>query len=372
MGEPLKNQFDRSVPKAIAGQITRVWKDFPKARFLNDVFSDYDSLELMDRGRSIGGKLGRHLSADYPEALDILMRSIREPSAKHSLERGMAAFYYLPHTCFIAQYGLDHFEISMRAQHALTQLFSAEFSIRPFIEKYEGQSLQMLREWTTDPSEHVRRLVSEGTRPRLPWGSRLRRFQDNPAPVLELLDFLKDDSSLYVRRSVANNLNDIGKDNPDVLIKVAKRWMKGASENRRVLVAHSLRSLVKQGNPEALEILGFGDKVSVSVEDATVSPARVSPGGRVQVSFTMQSASRKTQTILVDLRIHFRKANGTATPKVFKLRKLDLPPRGSVTFRKSFSLKDLTTRKHYPGEHVVDILVNGSVEPIGVFYLSTR
>lgn len=372
MGEPLKNQFDRTVPRAIAGQIARVWKAFPRDKFLHDVLVDYDSLELMDRGRSIGDKLGRHLSAEYPAALDILMRSIREPQDEHNLKRGMSGFYYLPHTSFIAQYGLDHFEISMRAQHALTQLFSAEFSIRPFIEKYETESLEMLRVWATDPSEHVRRLVSEGTRPRLPWGSRLRSFQKNPAPVLKLLDLLKDDPSLYVRRSVANNLNDIGKDNPDTLIKTARRWTKGASSDRRLLVAHSLRSLVKQGNQEALEILGFGDRVSVSIEEATVSPARISIGGKVNISFAVRSKSRRTQTILVDLRVHFRKANGTTTPKVFKLRKLELPPGASVLFRKTLSVKDLTTRKHYPGEHVIDILINGSVKPVGVFYLRKK
>lgn len=370
MGEPLKNQFDRTVPRAIAAQIARVSKSFRPDKFLKDVLRGYDALELMDRGRAIGDVLGRHLPADYPAALDILMRSIREPHGGHHLKGGMAAFYYMPHTSFIAQYGLDHFDISMKAQRELTQLFSAEFSIRPFIERHEQRSLDLLRMWATDQSEHVRRLVSEGTRPRLPWGPRLRSFQKDPAPVIDLLELLKDDSSLYVRRSVANNLNDIGKDHPDVLIEVAKRWMKGASEERRLLVQHALRSLIKQGNNEALQILGFGEKATVAIERPKVTPRRVSKAGKVTVSFTIRSRSRRSQTILVDLRVHYRKANGTTTPRVFKLRKLDLPPGGTAMFRKTIALKDLTTRKHYAGKHLVDMLINGAVKPIGVFHLT--
>ena len=369
MGEPLKNQFDRTVPISIAGQIARISKNFRAKEFLADLFRNYDALELMDRGRAIGETLGRFLPSDYPAALDILMRSIREPQGKHNLRGGMSAFYYMPHTSFVAKYGLDHFDLSMRAQYELTQVFSAEFSIRPFIDKYEKESLDLLRTWAADPSHDVRRLVSEGTRPRLPWGSRLRSFQKNPKPVLDLIELLKDDDSLYVRRSVANNLNDIGKDHPDVLIKVAKRWMKGASEERRALVQHALRSLIKQGNQEALAILGFGETARVVVENASVSPRRVLKNGTVKISFSLLSTARSSQTVLVDLRIHYRKANGSSTPKVFKLKKLELAPKGTATFRKSLSLKDLTTRKHHAGEHVVEILVNGTIKPIGAFYL---
>jgi 3-methyladenine DNA glycosylase AlkC len=369
MGEPLKKQFDRAVPRAIAEQVSRVWGGFQAERFLADVLKGYDQLELMDRGRAIGNALSRHLPPEYPSALDVLLRSIREPHSGHKLRGGMAAFYYMPHTSFIASYGLDHFELSMKAQHELTQLFTAEFSIRPFIEKYEQKSLDLMRRWASDPSADVRRLVSEGTRPRLPWGTRLRSFQKNPAPVIALLEMLKDDESLYVRRSVANNLNDIGKDHPDVLVKTAKRWMKGATDERRALVRHALRSLVKQGNAEALAILGFVGSVDVVVEDVSVSPRRVPSGGRVAVSFTVRSQSRRRQRILVDFRIHFVKANGSSSPKVFKLKAVDLEAGDTASFRKSVTLGDLTTRKHYPGVHAVDVLVNGSVIPAGAFTL---
>ena len=166
----------------------------------------------------------------------------------------------MPHCFFVAEYGLDHFEPSMQAHYQLTQRFTAEFSIRPFLIKHTEATLARLRQWARDPNEHVRRLVSEGTRPRLPWASRLPAFQADPAPVLALLELLKDDPALYVRRSVANNLNDIGKDHPRVLMQTAQRWMRDATPERAWVVRHALRWAVKQGDPAALKVLGFGKK----------------------------------------------------------------------------------------------------------------
>jgi 3-methyladenine DNA glycosylase AlkC len=260
----------------------------------------------------------------------------------------------------------------MQAQHALTQRFTAEFSIRPFIERYERETLALLRTWARDPDVHVRRLVSEGTRPRLPWAGRLPRFQRDPSPVLALLELLKDDPELFVRRSVANNLNDIGKDHPDVLVDVARRWMENASPARQALVRHALRSLVKQGHPGALQVLGFGQRARIVIEDVAIVPARVASGGKVAVAFAVRSTARKVQRILVDFRVHFVKANGKPTPKVFKLRVVDLPPDGRLPLRKTVSLADLTTRRHYPGRHAVDVVVNGTVVPIGAFVLKSH
>ncbi len=369
MGEPLKSQFGERIPRSLARQITAAWPQFPEKDFLADALDGYEELELMDRGRFIARALARHLPPNYPEALEILMRSINELRPGDQVEGGMASFFFLPHTCFVAQSGIEHFDESMRAQHRLTQLFSAEFSIRPFIERYELKSLGLLRTWALDQNEHVRRLVSEGTRPRLPWGGRLRRFQQNPAPVITLLELLKDDPAIYVRRSVANNLNDIGKDHPDILIRIAKKWMKGASDERRALVRHALRSLVKQGNPGALELLGFGREARVAVEDVVIRPQRVPKGGKVTIMFGIRSTSRSAQRIIADMRVHFIKANGTTSPKVFKLKSVELAGGSRDTFRKTVTLADLTTRKHCPGRHTVDALVNGKVLPLGSFVL---
>ena len=370
MAEPLKNRFTLDVARRLAAMISGVWPSFDAAAFTGAVEEGFEALELMDRGRHIARILRRYLPDDYPQALDILMRSTGTRPARAEGDGGMASFFYLPHVCFVAEFGLDHFVVSMEAQHALTQRFTAEFSIRPFIERYERESMRLLRRWARDPDAHVRRLVSEGTRPRLPWASRLRRFQQDPTPVIELLELLRDDPELYVRRSVANNLNDIGKDHPDRLVSVAERWMADVAPERQALVRHALRSLVKQGHPGALKVLGFGRQADVRLEDVRISPARPAMGSKVVIAFAVRSQARRSQRVLVDFRVHFVKANGKSAPKVFKLKAADLEPGDVLSCRKTVSLADLTTRQHYVGRHDVDALVNGRIEPIGSFVLT--
>jgi 3-methyladenine DNA glycosylase AlkC len=282
----------------------------------------------------------------------------------------MAAFYFMPHLFYVAQHGLAHFEESMRAQYALTQLFTAEYSIRAFLEKHPQATLARLREWARDPSEHVRRLVSEGTRPRLPWAPRLRAFQQDPRPVIELLELLKDDPSLYVRRSVANNLNDIGKDHPQLLATLAKRWLKGASDERRWIVKHALRSAIKRADAGALGALGYGGKANVAVRAVRITPARPKIGGQVSIGFEIVNKGAKRQRVMADLVVHFVKARGTSA-KTFKLRMLDLAPGARETVSKKITLSQLTTRRHYPGRHRVEALLNGSARKLGVFVLRT-
>ena len=368
MAEPLKNFYGPDIPRAIARMIKAVHPAFDANAFLKDALAGYEALELMQRGRKIADALHVHLPADYPRSIEILLASIEQPAG---LTGGnpLASFLFLPHTLYVARGGLDHFEISMRAQHALTQRFTAEISIRPFIDLNQSLTLKTLRRWATDSSEHVRRLVSEGTRPRLPWAPRLRAFQRDPRPVLALLELLKDDSSLYVRRSVANNLNDIGKDHPDLLFATAERWMKNASEDRQWIIRHALRSAVKRGEQGALRVLGFGKAAKVTVKNTSVLPAQAQAGGKVSIAFEIVNATTRSQHLLVDLCVHFVKANGKTSAKVFKLRQIALAGRATESFSKHLSLKDLTTRKHYPGMHCVDAVINGRTTPLGKFVL---
>jgi 3-methyladenine DNA glycosylase AlkC len=370
VAEPLKNYLDERVPRAIAGQIIGVWPPFSGEPFLSDVLEGYHDLTLMDRGRHIARTLRRYLPESYPEALEILLRSVGDRPPRTEGNGGMASFLYLPHTQFVEEFGLDDFEGSMKALHVLTQRFTAEFSVRAFIERYEVQSLALLREWTQDPDPHVRRLVSEGTRPRLPWAARLRRFQKDPAPILPLLEQLRDDSEEFVRRSVANNLNDIGKDHPEVLLQTAKRWMSDANQERRALVRHALRTLVKQGNAQALEILGYGEAAAIEIREVKIGPDEVPKGHTVTIEFSVQSTSPRPQRLLVDLRVHYVKSNGSTSPKVFKLKTLDIPAGGTTSFKKRLSLADLTTRRHYAGRHRVEALINGTVETLGQFVVT--
>ncbi|MGH7552491.1 MAG: DNA alkylation repair protein, partial [Longimicrobiales bacterium] len=257
MAEPLKNFYGPEIPARIASMIFAVHPDFPSARFVSDARKGLEALELLPRGWHIAHALHRHLPADFETAAAIFEKSLGPPLTRTE-GNGMAPFLYLPHVFYVAQYGIDHLEASLDLQRELTRRFSAEYSIRVFLDRYPEQTLARLLVWARDPDVHVRRLVSEGTRPRLPWAPRLRAFENHSRPVLELLELLKDDPEPYVRRSVANHLNDIGKDNPELLLEICRRWSIDAPDERRSLIRHALRSAVKRGEAGALKILGYG------------------------------------------------------------------------------------------------------------------
>ncbi len=364
MAEPLKAQFGPEVVHRLSAEIGRVHARFDRKRFERDALHGFDLLELLDRGRHLGAMLHRHLPPEFGGAVDILLATLPR---ERSPAGGMASFFYLPHTEFVRQFGVPHFEDAMRALHSLTQCFTGEFAMRPFLVHHTAASLDRLDTWTRDPSEHVRRLVSESTRPRLPWAPRLREFQRDPSPVLALLEQLRDDPSLYVRRSVANNLNDIGKDHPSVLITTTRDWLTNAPAPRKWIVQHALRSAVKRGDADALALLGFGGAAQLSLIAADIAPASPRMGGRVTITCTLRNQTKRRQAVMVDLRVHFVKANGGTAPKVFKLSAVDLAPGESASLRKTVSLADLTTRAHYPGEHRVELQMNGAVTPLGDF-----
>jgi len=205
-----------------------------------------------------------------------------------------------------------------------------------------------------------------------PWPARLPAFQKNPAPVIELLELLKDDPALYVRRSVANNLNDIGKDHPELLAKTAKQWLKGASDERRWIVQHALRSAVKRGEAGALEVLGFGQSARVDIGNACITPKRVVMGEKVSIAFDVSNTSTKPQEVLVDFCIHYVKAGGKTSAKVFKLKVVRLAPHETVRLSKTVSTAEMTTRKHHAGLHRVEVLLNGQARALGKFDLMDR
>lgn len=367
VAEPLKNQFGPAIPAQIAGMIARVYPGFPSKPFLETALAGYEALELMPRAAQIARALKQHLPQSFPAAAEILLASLG-PKMDVEPSQGMASFRYLPHVIYVGEHGLDSFEDAMRLQYELTQRFTAEFSIRNFLIRHPEATLERLRQWTSDPSDHVRRLVSEGTRPRLPWARRLPTFQTDPSPVLSLLELLKDDESLYVRRSVANNLNDIGKDNPEVLAATARRWLVDADANRRWVVRHALRSALKRGETGALTALGFVAP-SAEIRNGSIQPAKAKIGESVVVRFDIVNTASSTQELLVDFRIFFVKASGKASPKVFKMRSVSLAAGEGAHMSKTVSLAEMTTRKHYPGSHVVEALVNGVPMPLGTFQL---
>jgi 3-methyladenine DNA glycosylase AlkC len=371
MADALKTFFSPALVRQLASDLAGAEPGFPRDAFIRQATDGLDALELLDRGRHIARALTTHLPRSYAEAIDVILRSLGPEHATDELVgAGMAPFFYLPHLLFVAEHGLDDFERSMRAQYELTKRFSAEGSIRAFIARDPERTWNYFARWIADPNPHVRRLVSEGTRLRLPWAARVAWLDAHPDRVLALLERLKDDPSTMVRRSVANNLNDLGKVRPDLLAATAKAWLRDATPERRALVEHALRSAVKRGDADALRLLGYGRKPSVAIERVAFVPGRVKIGGRVTMTFRVRNTGRTAQDLLVDVAVHFVKARGQTSRKVFKVTRLTLAPRASADLRTTFSLAVHTTRTPRPGRHVVDVLVNGTAFPAGAFRVS--
>jgi len=253
---------------------------------------------------------------------------------------------------------LGDFEGSLLLLKDMTRHFSSEFDVRYYLQADEKHALAIMEDWVTDPDYHVRRLVSEGTRPRLPWGMKLSGFVADPAPLLPLLEALKDDETEYVRRSVANNLNDIAKDHPDLVAEIAGKWLKGANKNRKRLVNHACRSLIKQGHQKTLKILGY-DTPEIVLENLEILTPEVLFGEALVFDMQLSSISDKNQNLIIDYVIHHQKANGTMSPKVFKWKRLTLAASKALRAQKKHAIRRITTRKYYAGRHALEIMVNG-------------
>lgn len=343
---------------------------FRAKAFIKTCLQGYEALELMDRAKRMGDALDEHLGGTCATKCQSLMASLGPP-LQNTDAFGVQTFIYLPFVCWARDHGLAAFSASMKFQRQLTRRFTAEFSIRPYLEKDWPMALVLLEKWATDPDPHVRRLVSEGTRPRLPWASRLKGFVADPSPCLPLLETLKDDPDLYVRRSVANHLNDIGKDHPDLLMELCRRWKRGASPERSWIVRHALRSLLKAGDLEALKLMGQGAAPELKVEQVTLVPSVVQLGGELLLHVELVSTEKKrTQTLRVDLVVHYRKADGKTQPKVFRFKELELGPGERFPLSKKLPMRPLTTRRHHPGEHPLELQINGSSFAIGSFELT--
>lgn len=260
-GTPLKYLLGQEAVDCLAYNISLVHTEFDTESFSRDALNDIEPLGIVERGQKIAKTLHKYLPEKYEAAVEVLLASLTPPLT-NTEDNGLEVFFYLPHVSFVAEYGLnsennngiDPFEVSMKAQYELTKRFSAEFSIRPFLIQEQERTLTQLLEWTSDPDPHVRRLCSEGTRPRLPWARRIPSFILNPSPVLPIIEILKDDRSLYVRRSVANHLGDIAKDHPDLVFEICERWLVDSSNDMKWLIRHALRHPAKKGNKTALKL----------------------------------------------------------------------------------------------------------------------
>lgn len=358
MGEnkAFKDWFDRDAARALGAQLRAVSPGFDEARFFARATEGIDDLEMMDRVRRFSSALRAELPDDMEAGLRIVTESL--PPILDGTDSVTHGYLQWPIGQLIADHGVEHLDASWEAMIALTQRLTSEFAIRPFVERYPDEVFARLQALTGHESAHVRRWCSEGIRPRLPWGKRLDALVADPSPIFPVLEALKDDPSLYVRKSVANCLNDVAKDHPEAVLAIAARWMEGASEERAWVVKHALRTLVKAGDPRALEVLGFGPPKGLTAS-LSVSPERVAIGEHVTLSLTIESAVRCE--LLVDYRVHYRKSNGEARPKVFKWKTLSVRAGETASLTKKQPMRVTTIRPLYPGEHVVDVQVNGVV-----------
>ena len=347
-----KDELSPGLAAALADELARAWPEFPRARFVRGIAAALAPLELLARVDLLAERLAEALPDDFPAAAGVLRRALESET--------FTGWMVWPCTAYVARAGLDHPGVALPLLAALTPRASGEFAIRPFVERHPELTYEHLRRWAADPDEHVRRLVSEGTRPRLPWAPRLRSLVADPAPNVPLLDRLADDPSAYVRRSVANHLNDIAKDHPDLALDLARRWLPRGPGPAWV-VRHGLRSLVKQGRPEALALLGADHDAPVRLTSFTVTPDRVPVGDEVTLTFTLVLDGAEPAEAIVDYRVHYAGAAGPRAPKVFKLTRRRLAPGRPVTITRRHAFANVSIRAIRPGRHTVDVQVNGRV-----------
>lgn len=351
-----KDYFDRAAVRALADQFVPHVAGFDRKRFVRRACRGIDELEMMDRVRQIADALRSELPDDTASAMAAVTASL--PAPLPDCDQVTEGYLQWPVGQLIADHGGDDFDASFEAMIALTQCFSSEFAVRPFLIAEPERVIERLMTLTDHPSPHVRRWCSEGVRPRLPWGQRVHALEKDPSPILPLLEALKDDPEEYVRRSVANTLNDIAKSKPALVVSIAERWWKGGSKDRRRLVRHALRTLIKKGDPGALAVLGYGPPKALTAS-LEVSPPSVSIGSSVELSLALTNEASEPQPLLLDYQVHYVKADGSARPKVFKWKEITL--RGDATLTKKHSMRKTTIRPLYVGEHRVDVLANGEV-----------
>jgi len=363
MAERLKDMFfTKQYFSDLSEEIKQYYPAFDSGKLFHRLLDEnWDDRELKERMRHATEALHTVLPDDYPTALEILRNSTGGVS-EYSFDNMIFSDY-------IGQYGLDDWNLSISALEEFTMLVSAEFAVRNFILKDQDRMMAKMLEWSLHDHEQVRRLSSEGCRPRLPWGVGLPPLKKDPAPILPILDRLKKDESETVRRSVANNLNDISKDHPRVVVSLLQNWSAIDTPEMDQLINHALRTLVKQGNQEALNLLGYHQNIEIKVKGLKIEPARIIIGDKGSFSFEIESGGEDPQKLMIDYILHFVRARGKTSMKVFKITKKTINPGESVSIKRQISFQKITTRRYYPGRHILEVQINGQIYTKGEFDL---
>ncbi len=364
MAEPFKNLINAGLVRETGALLARQHRGFDERGFVRQASQGLETLEMKARAMQIADALEATLPARFDDAAALIEAALAPAESGDAmaqldgLHQGLRGWILWPVGEFVARRGLAEPERALQALHALTQRFTAEFAIRPFLVEHPALVFDTLARWSTDKSHHVRRLVSEGSRPRLPWGLQLKALIRDPSPTLPLLRALQDDPSEYVRRSVANHLNDIAKDHPAIVARWLHEHLPDAGAERRALLRHASRTLIKAGDPAVLQAWGLGRPLRGAAA-LQVTPGRIVLGETVALTLQLRSTVTKPQQLAIDYAVHHVKADGSTSPKVFKGWVLTLPARDEVVLEKRHAVRPITTRRYHAGWHRVVVQVNG-------------
>jgi len=354
--EPLKNVYSAAFVDLLTKSLKQVYPDLNQKAFTKAVFnSDWEFKELKQRMKHLAHVLQQFLHQDYKRDIQTIIECVhylKGDSESHQ------SFQYLFLAEYVEIYGREDVTLSLKAIEELTQYTSCEFAIRPFLIKHPSTVMEQMLKWSTHKNASVRRLSSEGCRPRLPWGMAISAFKKDPTLILPILENLKDDESLYVRKSVANNLNDIAKDNPDVVVDLIKKW-KGKSEYTDWIIKHGCRTLLKKVHTEVLGLFDLDSAVRCSVLNLKLNKEETILGDDIAFSFELETDPKKESKLRIEFAVYYVKATRKTSRKLFKITEKVYPMGSNVVISKRISFKDLTTRKHYIGKHKVAIVING-------------
>jgi len=347
----LKNLYNHDYISTLSYTIKKYYKNFDTKEFESFVFDDYwTDKELKQRMRHISCSMCRFIPEVYEKTIVVLMNTFKDMDINQTLQN-------MIFQDFVEVYGLYDYDTSIKALELFTQECSSEFAIRQFILKYPQETMSQMEVWAKSSNEHHRRLASEGCRPRLPWAIALKEFKKDPSEILNILDILKDDKSAYVRKSVANNLNDISKDNPNIVKKIAKEWI-GKSKERDALVKHACRTLLKASDSDALKLFGFTKLDEVNLKKFKYNK-EVVWSGELEFSFKLDS-KKPLGKLRLEYMMEFLLKNGKYSKKIFKIAE-GVYENKSKTFSKKHSFKKISTRKYYAGVQKINIIINGEV-----------
>lgn len=368
MAESFKNMYNEQFFNKFTKDLKLVINDLDAREFVSQIMDEeWENREYKQRIMHITTILKKFLPADYKEAiakilelLDYVKNRLPDFSKIDDKNFGLLALEYgaiLDN--YVEQYGMDDYETSINAIEKITQFTTCEFVTHPFIVKYPDQMMEQMLVWSKHEHWGVRRLASEGCRPRLPWAMALPNLKENPAPIIPILENLKNDPSRFVRLSVANNLNDISKDNPETVIDLVKRW-KGESEEVDWVIKHGCRTLLKQGNPEVMKLFGLDSIENIRIENFQISIPEVKIGHSLEFSFNLLNNNKNKIKIRLEYGVYYQKANGTLTKKVHKISEKEYAGNSMTEITRKHSFRVVTTRKFHLGLHQVAVIINGN------------